>query len=52
MRSEGAGASLTIAPIVLGDTPSGFPREVRVRVAEVVALFLEQAGMHELEISA
>lgn len=52
MRSEGAGASLTIAPIVLGDTPSGLPREVRVRVAEVVALFLEQAGMQELEISA
>lgn len=43
MKSKGAEASLTIVPLVMAGTPVG-------RVAQVVGLFLERAGMTNLEI--
>lgn len=43
MKSKGTEASLTIVPVVIAGTPMG-------RVAQVVGLFLERAGMTNLEI--
>jgi hypothetical protein len=48
MASRGADASLTILPIKMPNATAGSP--IPVRVAEVFGLFLERAGLKEIEI--